>query len=583
MSQASATLSHRRSEGPRRRSIVPVTLLIVLAIVAQACGSSDSSNTSPVGAQENVATSADWNFQLLTPDGMALPIWPADDGTEVNGYLIGKDNQLRATVPAEVLASATDIVVEERTPTGDWTDTGLTLRVVDASGTPMQLPVDASGTAEANFNGGGAFLGPHEFRLRAQAGSADAVVGYSNVVQATGFQTEPVAVVETSGEWSFEMQNMDGTPLEQYTDSNGETLVKLIVFKTVKFTASVPVELVTPNNIFVAEHQLKAGGPWYGGTPLGEVGSCSNVCQVSGTFTPTNFWTAHDWRLAAVDTSRPDYPVIASSKSIRGFASKEFSIKIWNTTSNDLTIKIPQNYDSNTKTWSYINLEVGVGDWNTVVYQNSTAAFSMVLNKQNCFGDCTDHFMDWSWAPTDTGRTPCSDDPLYFYSSGAYTVKLSDNVDGQNDGWKTGIISGMAGPGKADKSCTFTTRTKVGNWLSNHPVKGTLCIIGIAAIVIAGIVAAGIVVAEALAAMAEAEALEEAAETAAEIKNIAADSDYQQMEEIYKNLSADIKALEQSEMAAGATNDEAWVKILDQFGETIQLINDYCGGANCFI
>lgn len=585
MSHSSATLSHRRSEGPRRRSVVRVTLLIVLAMVAQACGSSDSSDSSPapVGAQENAVTSANWNLQLLTPDGMALPVWLADDGTQVNGYLIGKDNQLRATVPAEVLASATEIVVEERTPTGVWNDTGLVLRVVDASGTPMLLPVDASGTAEGTFNGGGAFLGPHEFRLRAQAGSADAVVGYSNVVQATGFQTEPAPVVETNADWGLQVVNMDGTPLDQYTDSTGVTLDKLIVFKTVKVTARVPVGLVTPNNLFVAEYQLEAGGPWYGGAPLGEVGNCSDVCEVSGTYTPTQFLTAHDWRLAAIDTSRLDAPVIASSTSIRLFASKEFSIKIWNTTSNDLTIKLPLGYDSNTKAWTYTNLELAVGDSNTVVYQNSTASFSMVLNKQKCFLDCTDYFMDWSWAPTGTGRTACSDNPFYFYSSGAYTIKLSDNVDGQNNGWKTGILSGMAGPGKADTSCTFTTRDRIDEWISNHPLKATLCIIGIVAVVTAGIVAAGAIALEALAAMEAAEALEAAARTEAEIQAAAADAEYQQMAEIYKNLDADIKALEEKEMAEGATRDEAWIKVFDQFGETIQLINDYCGGTNCFI
>ena len=574
MSQASATLSHRRSEGPRRRSIVPVTLLIVLAIVAQACGSSDSSNTSPVGAQENVATSADWNFQLLTPDGMALPIWPADDGTEVNGYLIGKDNQLRATVPAEVLASATDIVVEERTPTGDWTDTGLTLRVVDATGTPMQLPVDASGTAEATFNGGGAFLGPHEFRLRAQAGSADAVVGYSNVVQATGFETEPVAVVETSGEWSFEMQNMDGTPLDQYTTAAGVTLDKLVVYEGYSLTATVPVELLTPNNIFVVQYQLDSGD-WITDRIIDVAADGS----ASGTYVPRQFWPEHTLRLAAVDFNRaPEMVPVASSNEIRVFQSYEYSIEIWNTTSNDLTIKIPQEYDRTSKTWAFVEFGVGIGETNTINYINTPATgFSLVLNKQKCFLDCTDYFMDWSWAPTDTGRTPCSDSDLHFTSGRTYTIKLSDNVDGQNDGWKTGIISSTAGPGTADVNCTFTTRTRAGEWLANHPVKGALVILGAVAILVAGVIVAGILIADAAATAAaveaedaalqarlEAQGQERLEKDAAEWMANYSDGVQYAVEEAYDEM-----------IKGGATREEALIEIEDRFGEIIKVLAEW--------
>jgi hypothetical protein len=484
MSHAGATLSHRRSEGPRRRSVVPVTLLIVLAVVAQACGSSDSSGSVPVpvGAQEDAVTSADWNFQLLTPDGMALPVWRADDGTQVNGYLIGEVNQLRAAVPAEVLASATEIVLEERTPTGVWNDTGLTLRVVDASGTPMQLPVDASGTAEGTFNGGGAFLGPHEFRLRAQARFAQNVVGYSNVVQATGFETEPVTVVETSGDWSFEMQNMDGSPLDQYTDSTGVSVNKLVVYEAYRFMASVPVELVTSNVGFVVEFQFP-GGTWH---PKYQVQVTADGVA-SWTFRPDmDAQSPRDYRLSAV-TKEPGYTVVASSNVVRASADIEFSISIVNNTSNDLTVKIPDTYDESTQEWSYFEFGLAIGVKRTLKYvnPNSGVGFSMVLNKQKCFLDCTDYFMDWSWKP-DTRPNSCTDlNSLALFSTSASTVTLSDNIDGQNSGWKTGIIEGpLLGPGTADTSCTFTTRTRDGQWLRNHPVKGALIFLAIVVLVV---------------------------------------------------------------------------------------------------
>ncbi|MEN9505104.1 MAG: hypothetical protein RI958_1030 [Actinomycetota bacterium] len=518
MGHVSATLS--QGAVPRRRSVVGVALLSVCAVFAAACGSADTSGSSgsspvPVGAQENAVTSADWGFQLLTPDGMVLPVWRADDGTEVNGYLVSEVNQLRATVPAEVLASATDIVLEVRTPDGVWNDSGSTLRVVDASGTPMRLPVNASGTAEGTFNGGGAFVGPHEFRLKAQTlGRNPVVVGYSNVVQATGFATEPVTVVPTSGEWGFEMQKMDGTPLDEFTTDEG-VVKDLIVYDGYRFEASVPVELVTATTDFVVEGRMLGSDVWL---PRYKV-QVNADGTASGTFHPNmERQVPMDYRMAAVDRSRPTYTVIAMSESVRAAAQIEFSISLVNNTSNDLTVKIPMAYDAAADTWTTFDVKLDQGQTRKLVYENppNGTGFSMILNKQRCFLDCTDYFMDWTWSP-DT-RTACASlNSFLLFSSAAYTVTLSDNVDGQSAGFKTGTIDGpMLGPGTDDTSCTFTTRTRDGQWLANHPVKGAFTIIGIAALVIVTVFVTGVLIADAAATTAAAEAVASAERAAAE-------------------------------------------------------------------
>ncbi len=493
MGHESATMRHRPGTEPRRRSIVRVALLSVCAVVATACGSSDTSGSSdstpvPVGAQESAVMSADWGFQMLNPDGTALATRLADDGTQVNGYVVGQSNRLQATVPAEVLASATDVVLEERTPNGVWNDTGITLALFDASGTAMQLPVNASGTAKATFPGGGAFVGPHEFRLRAQTRFAQVVVAYSNVVQATGFLTEGT-VVATSSDWGFEVQRMDGTPLGTLPAADGTEYNAYVINKTYTLRATVPAELVASGAMIDLQERMP-NGVWRG------TGDVLSVDATTGTATGTfvagpYYFDQHEFRLRANATVYNKMQPVAYSYGVLATGLLKHTITLVNNTTNDLKIFIPVTYDSAAEDWSEAEVSLGQGERKTLLYVNPEAgsAIHLKVTRQDCFMGCSVYLTDWEWAPD--GMQSCSRSRLNIASGGDYTITLSDDIDGQSAGFKVGTFEGpLEGPGTATTSCTFITKTHTGTWIKSHPWKAVGIGVGILAIIVATVIVA---------------------------------------------------------------------------------------------
>ncbi|MEY4373559.1 MAG: hypothetical protein RL219_2328, partial [Actinomycetota bacterium] len=489
-------MSHRQVKTHGHRSLVGVALVSVLAMVAAACGSSNTSGSAdstpaPVGAQEDVATSADWNFQMLNPDGTPLALRDAVDGTKVNGYLVNNNNiyPLRATVPAEVLASTTAIVLEVRTPDGVWDDSGILLAVFDASGAPMRLPADASGTAEGKFGAGAAFLGPHEFRLRAQNKYPEQVVAYSNVYQATGFETSRT-VVATTSDWGFQMLKPDGTPLTTLPAADGTQVAAYAINKTYQLRAKLP-----PN---VVEDTVAVGLQVKGENDLWFVVDGVDISvNASGEITGTlavgpYFFGPQEVRLRAATRVDNKLTDLAYSNSVRATGFLEHTVTLVNNTTNDLFVYIPIGpYDSAKDEWPEQQVSLAQGERKMVVYINPEAgsALHLKVTKQQCFMGCTVHLMDWEWDPD--GVQSCSKRTVRVGSGGDYTVTLSDDIDGKSAGFKVGKLEGpLDGPGAATTSCTFALRTHTGLWIKSHPWKAVGIGIAIVALVIVTVIVA---------------------------------------------------------------------------------------------
>jgi len=485
-------MSHRSGTRTRQRSLVGVALVSVLAVVAAACGSSNTSGSAdstpaPVGAQENLATSTDWNFQMLNLDGTPLTVRDAGDGTKVNGYLVYNNIYLlQATVPAEVLASTTAIVLEVRTPDGVWNESVL-LGVVDASGAPMRLPANASGTAEGRFGAGAAFLGPHEFRLRAQNKYPEQVVAYSNVYQATGFETSRT-VVATTSDWGFQMLKPDGTPLTTIPAADGTQVAVSVINKTYQLRAKLPPNVV--KDTVAVGLQLKGENDlWFvvDGVDI----SVSASGEITGTLAVgPYFFGPQEVRLRALTRVDNKLTALAYSNSVRATGFLVHTVTLVNNTTNDLFVYIPIGpYDSAKDEWPEEQVSLAQGERKTVVYVNPNAGSGIHLKvtKQQCFMGCTVHLTDWEWDPD--GVQSCSKRTVSVGSGGDYTVTLSDDIDGKSAGFKVGKLEGsLDWPETATTSCTFALRTNTGIWIRSHPWKAVGIGIAIIALIIVTVI-----------------------------------------------------------------------------------------------
>ena len=311
----------------------------------------------------------------------------------------------------------------------------------------------------------------------------------------------------TSTDWKFTMLNMDNTPIEQFTDSTGTTATRLVVNKSYRVTARVPGEFVTSEfNIFL-ETKLMGSDKWR----LQYLVRPNAMGVVNFTYRE-DASVPRDYRLSALNLSdsgddyspRHPFTYVASSNVVRAAGVVEFKITVTNNTSNDLVVKIPEVYDSKNKKWLYFKFDLDRGFKRTLTYVNPNGgvAFSILLNKQNCFRSCTDYVMDWTWRPSANWQA-CVQRALPVFSSAAFTINLTDQLGTKDEnkgknhavfdkvGWKAGTISGpLNGPGTDDTLCTFTMRTNTGEWLKNHPKKGVAIIADLVVVAIAAVIVA---------------------------------------------------------------------------------------------
>ena len=199
-----------------------------------------------------------------------------------------------------------------------------------------------------------------------------------------------------------------------------------------------------------------------------------------------------EYRLAAMTidpTTQTPSTAVSTSRTVMAAGNLEHSIALLNKTSNDLDIKIPWRWNAAAGNWDMFTVPLSQGEQKTLTYVNPPVGtgFSMILNRQRCFSGCDDYFMDFTWAPD--GFQPCITNQPHFASGGDFTVTLSDDINGQGGGlfggWKVSKIQGpLAGPGAATDTCTFTTRTRTGTWLANHPVEGVVIIAAIVVLVV---------------------------------------------------------------------------------------------------
>lgn len=293
---------------------------------------------------------------------------------------------------------------------------------------------------------------------------------------------ENVAI--SSNDWPFELVKQNGQSLDTITDSSGATMPKMVINAIHRVRATVPAD-VAASGLDIFLQYRKPNGTWLTIRKI----PVSFGGMVNQPWTPGLERTdLREYRLAAMTIEPTKTTVFSTSRTVTASGNLEHSITLINNTSNDLDIKIPLRWDPVQEAWVQFTVSLSQGEQKTLVYVNPPlgTGFSMTLNRQSCLFGCDDYFMDFRWAAD--GFQPCIDNQPNFASGGAFTITLSDDINGQGGGlvggWKVGKIQGpLDGPGAATEACTFTTRTRTGIWLTNHPVKGAVIVYAIVVVV----------------------------------------------------------------------------------------------------
>lgn len=288
----------------------------------------------------------------------------------------------------------------------------------------------------------------------------------------------------SSNDWPFELVKQNGQPLDTITGSSGSTAQNLVINAPHLVRATVPADVAASGLDIFLEYR-RPGGAWL---PIRKVPVSYGGMVDVGWNPGMERSGPHEYRLAAMTIEPTKQTVFSTSSTVMASGNLEYSIALLNKTSNDLDIKIPLRWNAAAGNWDIFTVPLSQGEQKTLTYVNPPVGtgFSMILNRQRCFSGCDDYLMDFTWAPD--GFQPCIANQPHFGSGGDFTVTLSDDINGQGGGlfggWKVGKIQGpLAGPGAATDTCTFTTRTRTGTWLANHPVEGVVIIAAIVVLV----------------------------------------------------------------------------------------------------